>query len=45
MTTGTPAGVDYFRRPQLFLEPGDIVTLEVEGIGRLENPVVSEIEQ
>jgi 2-keto-4-pentenoate hydratase/2-oxohepta-3-ene-1,7-dioic acid hydratase in catechol pathway len=44
VTTGTPAGVGYFRQPQLFLEPGDLVALEVEGIGRLENPVISESE-
>jgi 2,4-diketo-3-deoxy-L-fuconate hydrolase len=45
VTTGTPAGVGYFRRPQLFLRPGDVVALEIEGIGRLENPVVAELEQ
>jgi 2-keto-4-pentenoate hydratase/2-oxohepta-3-ene-1,7-dioic acid hydratase in catechol pathway len=44
VTTGTPAGVGYFRQPQLFLKPGDVVALEVEGIGRLENPVISESE-
>lgn len=42
VTTGTPAGVGVFRRPQIFLQPGDTVTLEVEGIGRLENPVVAQ---
>jgi 2,4-didehydro-3-deoxy-L-rhamnonate hydrolase len=45
VTTGTPAGVGYFRQPQLFLQLGDVVALEVEGIGRLENPVVAEIER
>lgn len=40
VTTGTPAGVGFFRRPQLFLSPGDQVTVEVEGVGRLTNPVV-----
>jgi 2-keto-4-pentenoate hydratase/2-oxohepta-3-ene-1,7-dioic acid hydratase in catechol pathway len=40
VSTGTPAGVGYFRNPQLFLKAGDVVTLEIEGIGRLENPVV-----
>lgn len=42
ITTGTPAGVGVFRNPQVFLKPGDMVALEVEGIGRLENPVVAE---
>ena len=42
VTTGTPAGVGVFRRPQVFLRPGDRVALEIEGIGRLENPVVAE---
>lgn len=41
VTTGTPAGVGVFRKPQVFLQPGDMVALEVEGIGRLENPVVA----
>jgi 2,4-didehydro-3-deoxy-L-rhamnonate hydrolase len=41
VTTGTPAGVGLFRRPPLFLKPGDVVRLEAEGIGVLENPVVA----
>ncbi len=40
VSTGTPAGVGFFRKPQLFLDAGDRVMLEIEGIGRLENPVV-----
>lgn len=42
VTTGTPAGVGVFRVPPIYLKPGDTVVLEVEGIGRLENPVVAE---
>jgi 2,4-diketo-3-deoxy-L-fuconate hydrolase len=42
VSTGTPAGVGYFRNPQVFLQPGDTVTLEVEGIGQLENPVIGD---
>jgi 2-keto-4-pentenoate hydratase/2-oxohepta-3-ene-1,7-dioic acid hydratase in catechol pathway len=38
--TGTPSGVGVFRDPQVFLEPGDLVTVEVERIGTLTNPVV-----
>jgi 2,4-didehydro-3-deoxy-L-rhamnonate hydrolase len=40
ITTGTPAGVGFFRQPQLFMKPGDVVVIEVEGIGRLENHVI-----
>ncbi|MES4793138.1 MAG: FAA hydrolase family protein, partial [Chloroflexota bacterium] len=43
VTTGTPAGVGVFRRPPIFLQPGDTVVLEVEGIGRLENPIVADL--
>ena len=40
IATGTPAGVGVFRDPPIFLEPGDRVRCEVEGIGSVENPVV-----
>ena len=40
--TGTPAGVGAFRQPQRFLLPGDEVTIEIEGIGSITNPVVAE---
>ena len=39
VSTGTPAGLGAFRKPHLFLKPGDTVTLEVQNIGQLENPV------
>jgi 2-keto-4-pentenoate hydratase/2-oxohepta-3-ene-1,7-dioic acid hydratase in catechol pathway len=38
--TGTPAGVGVFRDPPVFLEPGDRVRCEIEGIGSVENPVI-----
>jgi 2-keto-4-pentenoate hydratase/2-oxohepta-3-ene-1,7-dioic acid hydratase in catechol pathway len=38
--TGTPAGVGVFRDPPVFLEPGDVVRVEVERIGSLANPIV-----
>jgi len=41
--TGTPAGVGLFHKPPVFLQPGDKVAIEGEGIGRLENPVVAEV--
>lgn len=40
--TGTPSGVGYRRDPQLFLKPGDEITVEVEGVGSITNKVVSE---
>ena len=39
--TGTPAGVGVFRDPQRLLQPGDEVTIEIEGVGSLTNPVVA----
>jgi 2,4-didehydro-3-deoxy-L-rhamnonate hydrolase len=42
VTTGTPAGIGFFRQPQVFLEPGDICELEISGIGKLVNPVVKD---
>jgi 2,4-diketo-3-deoxy-L-fuconate hydrolase len=44
VSTGTPAGIGWFRNPQVFLKPGDVCRLEIEGIGILENPVVAERE-
>jgi 2-keto-4-pentenoate hydratase/2-oxohepta-3-ene-1,7-dioic acid hydratase in catechol pathway len=37
--TGTPKGVGYFRDPQLFLAPGDVVEVEIGDFGVLANPV------
>lgn len=38
--TGTPAGVGFARRPPVFLRPGDVVEVEIEGLGTLRNPVI-----
>jgi 2-keto-4-pentenoate hydratase/2-oxohepta-3-ene-1,7-dioic acid hydratase in catechol pathway len=40
--TGTPSGVAMGRTPPTWLKPGDRVTVDVESIGTLENPVVAE---
>ena len=40
IATGTPAGVGVFRDPPIFLEPGWRVRCEIEGIGRVENPII-----
>lgn len=39
IATGTPNGVGVFRDPQVFLKDGDLVEVEVQGIGRLSNMV------
>ncbi len=39
--TGTPAGVGIFRDPKRLLVPGDSVTIEIEGLGELTNPVIA----
>jgi 2-keto-4-pentenoate hydratase/2-oxohepta-3-ene-1,7-dioic acid hydratase in catechol pathway len=39
--TGTPEGVGFVRNPPIFLAPGDTVTVEVERIGALTNPVTA----
>jgi acylpyruvate hydrolase len=41
---GTPAGVGFARKPPIWLRPGDVCEVEVEGIGTLFNPVVAEPE-
>jgi 2-keto-4-pentenoate hydratase/2-oxohepta-3-ene-1,7-dioic acid hydratase in catechol pathway len=41
--TGTPAGIGCNRRPPEFLRRGDRVTIRIEGIGTLSNPVVAEM--
>jgi 2-keto-4-pentenoate hydratase/2-oxohepta-3-ene-1,7-dioic acid hydratase in catechol pathway len=40
--TGTPHGVGGARTPPVFLQPGDTVTIEIDGIGALTNPVAEE---
>ncbi len=40
IATGTPAGVGVFRDPPVFLEPGDRVRCQVDGIGTVENPII-----
>jgi len=40
--TGTPDGVGFTRKPPVFLREGDVISIIVEGIGELTNPVVRE---
>jgi 2-keto-4-pentenoate hydratase/2-oxohepta-3-ene-1,7-dioic acid hydratase in catechol pathway len=41
IATGTPEGVGAFRRPPIFLKPGDVVEVEIKKLGVLRNPVVA----
>jgi 2-keto-4-pentenoate hydratase/2-oxohepta-3-ene-1,7-dioic acid hydratase in catechol pathway len=41
VSTGTPGGIGYFRDPREFMAPGDVITAEVEHVGRLTNRVVA----
>jgi 2-keto-4-pentenoate hydratase/2-oxohepta-3-ene-1,7-dioic acid hydratase in catechol pathway len=42
LLTGTPGGVGAFREPPLWLSPGDVVTVEIAGVGLLRNRVEEE---
>jgi len=42
IVTGTPAGVGHSRDPKLYMKAGDVVEVEIEGIGTLRNPIVDE---
>ena len=39
ISTGSPSGVGFARKPPVFMKPGDTVAITVEGVGTLENPV------
>src|SRR5260221_5460103 len=43
ISTGTPSGVGFARKPPRFLQAGDDVIVRVEGLGELRNPVVAEL--
>ena len=42
IATGTPEGVGFARKPPLWLKPGDVVEVDISGIGVLRNPIVAE---
>jgi 2-keto-4-pentenoate hydratase/2-oxohepta-3-ene-1,7-dioic acid hydratase in catechol pathway len=42
LVTGTPGGVGLRRKPQVWMKHGDVVEIELEGVGVLRNPVVKE---
>ncbi len=41
IATGTPTGVAMHRKPPLWLKPGDVVEIEIDGVGTIRNPVVA----
>jgi acylpyruvate hydrolase len=40
---GTPSGVGYARKPPVFMKAGDVIEIEIEGIGTLRNPIIDEV--
>lgn len=42
ISTGTPGGTGFTRDPPLWMNPGDVVEVEISGIGILRNPVIDE---
>jgi 2-keto-4-pentenoate hydratase/2-oxohepta-3-ene-1,7-dioic acid hydratase in catechol pathway len=42
IATGTPAGVGHRRKPPVWMKPGDVLEVEISGIGTLRNPVIDE---
>jgi acylpyruvate hydrolase len=45
LVMGTPAGVGAARKPPIWMKPGDVVDVTIEGIGTLSNPIVAEVEK
>lgn len=42
IVTGTPGGVGAARKPPLWMKPGDVVEVDIDGVGVLRNPIVEE---
>lgn len=42
IVTGTPSGVGLARDPKIYMKPGDVCEIEIEGIGLLSNPVIQQ---
>ncbi len=42
IATGTPGGVGFARQPPVWLEPGDMLEVTIEGVGRIANRIVAE---
>ncbi len=44
IVSGTPGGVGYVRKPPVYLQPGDVVEVDIPGVGVLRNGVVDEVD-
>jgi 2-keto-4-pentenoate hydratase/2-oxohepta-3-ene-1,7-dioic acid hydratase in catechol pathway len=42
IATGTPGGVGFARKPPVWLQPGDVIEVSIEGVGAIRNRVVAE---
>ena len=42
IVTGTPSGIGHARSPKVYMQPGDVCEVEIEGIGILRNPIADE---
>ena len=42
IVTGTPGGVGVVRKPRLYMKPGDVIEVEISGVGLLRNPIAQE---
>ena len=42
IVTGTPGGIGFFRNPKVYMKPGDVCEIEIEGIGTLRNRIQDE---
>ena len=42
LVTGTPSGVGHARKPPVWMRPGDVCEIEIEGVGILRNPIEDE---
>ncbi len=42
ISTGTPSGVGFTRKPPVWMKAGDVVEVDIEGVGVLSNPVIDE---
>ena len=42
IVSGTPGGVGWVRKPPLWMKPGDVCEIEIDGVGLLRNPIVAE---
>jgi acylpyruvate hydrolase len=42
VVTGTPSGVGFARKPPVWMKQGDVIEIDIEGVGILRNPIEDE---